>query len=157
MAKQNKPNPSPSKTDRDHEMESLKSRISTLEEQLETKSNEYDDATKALKTVDTECNKLTEENTRLKEQLADALAAPTPVVGYTESSNVPMEIRASLIITAIAAIKDRQNDAPLDRKNFEHMVDPFIEQAAYIADKVIALCNQDWSDIEVQDQILKSL
>jgi hypothetical protein len=146
MAKQNKPNPSPSKTDRDHEMESLKSRISTLEEQLETKSNEYDDATKALKTVDTECNKLTEENTRLKEQLADALAAPAPVVGYTESplyhsQYVPMEIRASLIITAIAAIKDRQNDAPLDRKNFEHMVDPFIEQAAYIADKVIALCN----------------
>lgn len=146
---------------KDPEMETLKKRITELEQALSAKSADYDTLSEGAKLIDEKLKKseevnknLSEEAERLKQQLSVEMttaeyskddteehsAFSTPIIGETGRSiyhACPPEIRAQLIIAAIGSIKDRQNDAPLDKKNFEHMVDPFIEQAEYIADKVI--------------------
>lgn len=148
------------KEERDHEMESLKNRISTLEGELNTRTQElknktaaYDALLNSETSASGRCQKLEEEIAGLKEKLANGPVTsigPTDgetAVGHWDSApsplgrSVPPEIRAALVVFAIGAIRDRQNDGPLDKKNFEHIVDPFIDQAEYIADRVIERMN----------------
>lgn len=168
---------STAKETHDHEMESLKNRIQTLETSLKTKTADYDDVLKTAKDLDTENAKLTkdvkqlaEETVRLKMQLADhphlgdeeccdaeGVVSPDKLTHRSMVSQVPPEIRAGLVIFALGAIRDRQNDAPMDKKNFEHMVDPFIEQAEYIADRVIERMTHPKDAMSMTNEELKDV
>lgn len=126
------------KEERDHEMESLKNRIQTLDKLLVEKDETYASLQQQYEQLDGRFKAAEKMLEVANANLQQAAEADSPTQHRSLVSVVPPEIRAGLVIFALGAIRDRQNDAPMDKKNFEHMVDPFIDQAEYIADKVIA-------------------
>jgi uncharacterized protein YdcH (DUF465 family) len=116
----------------DHEYEQFKKRYAELEQKLNEKSAAYDALLDASNSQQERIKNLEARNETLTNNLTAHQANESRSI-YDDISVADHLFMAS---SCVGVLRDRLSQGPMDKKNFEHEVDLFVDQAMVLYQKL---------------------
>jgi uncharacterized protein YdcH (DUF465 family) len=117
----------------DHEYEQFKKRYAELEQKLNEKSAAYDALLDASNSQQERIKNLEARNETLTNNLTAHQANESRSI-YDDISVADHLFMAS---SCVGVLRDRLSQGPMDKKNFEHEVDLFVDQAMVLYQKLL--------------------